>query len=246
MNHGRPGAAGGPAAFREAIEAYGVGRPIEFSWPAVYDAGDIIPGASLVETHDRVTEAVGGLLDLGLFPIGIGGGHDLTFPFVRAVTLRESMPLAGVYFDAHLDVRVEEGSGMPFRRLVEECGVRALHVFGLDPYANSAEHFAWFRAHGGEGGFPPDGEWPDGPTFVSLDLDVIDQAFAPGVSSMNPSGWVPSAAEAYIRSAGANPRVRCFDVMELSPLNDEGGRTARLAVRLFLAFLRGFAEREGG
>jgi hypothetical protein len=52
---------------------------------------------------------------------------------------------------------------------------------------------------------------------VSLDLDVIDQAFAPGVSAMNPCGWSPARAENWVRAAGAEPDVRAFDIMELSP-----------------------------
>lgn len=246
MNGGRPGAAEGPRVFREALSRYGVDRPASVAWPAVYDAGDVVPADSLAATHDRVSEAVDELVGLGLLPVGIGGGHDLTFPLVRAVARRSPEPLTGVYLDAHLDVRAEEGSGMPFRRLVEDCEVRALYVFGLDPYANAEEHVAWFRENGGrEGGFRPDEGWPAGPLFVSIDLDVLDQAHAPGVSAPNPSGWGPERVEAWARGAGTNPRVRCFDLMELSPPHDEGGRTARLAARLFLAFLHGFAQRAG-
>lgn len=244
LNDGRPGAERGPTAFRKALGRYGTGAPDEVTWPRVYDAGDIVPGKSLTETHDRVTRAAGRLLDAGLLPVGIGGGHDLTFPLVRALAHREAEPLTGIYLDAHLDVRAQEGSGMPFRRLVEECGVKALHVRGLDPYSNSAEHRRWFREHGGtEEGFDADDPWPEPSLFFSLDLDVLDQAHAPGVSAMNPRGWSPAAVEAWVRAAGRNPGVRSFDIMELSPAWDEGGRTARLAARLFLAFLHGFTER---
>lgn len=245
LNGGRPGAAHGPEAFRAALARYGSAAPEGVRWPRIFDAGDVAPGDSLGETHDRVTRAVFHLLDQGLLPVGIGGGHDLTFPFVRAVAQRTEESLAGIYLDAHLDVREEEGSGMPFRRLVEDCGVGSLHARGLDAYANSAEHRRWFRANGGrEEGFGPDDPWPSGPLFFSLDLDVLDQAHAPGVSAMNPSGWRPAEVEAWVRAAGRNPSVVCFDIMELSPPWDEGGRTARLAVRLFLAFLHGYAERD--
>jgi len=244
LNGGRPGAARGPEAFRTALARYGTANPPGIRWPSVHDAGDVAPGADLDETHRRVTCATAELLERGLLPVAVGGGHDLTLAFVRAVAERTPEPLTGIYLDAHLDVRAEEGSGMPFRGLVELCGVRALHVRGLDPFSNSAEHMAWFRAHGGsDEGFGPLDEWPDGPLFVSLDLDVIDQAHAPGVSAMNPAGWLPGRAEVWARAAGRHPRVRCFDIMELSPPHDEGGRTARLAARLFLAFLAGVAER---
>lgn len=245
MNHGRPGAADGPRAFRAALARYGVARPEGLDWPTVFDAGDVCCGRDLQETHQRVTSAVAALLDRGLFPVGIGGGHDLTFPFVRAVT-RLHPPMVGVYFDAHLDVREQAGSGMPFRALVEECGVRELHVHGMEPSANAIDQCRWFFTHGGHvDQFEPKDPWPVGELFVSLDLDVIDQAFAPGVSAINPCGWMPAEASAWARAAGRQPTVRCFDIMELSPAHDESGRTARLAAHLFLSFLRGFAEREG-
>ena len=78
---------------------------------------------------------------------------------------------------------------------------------------------------------------------VKVYLDVIDSAYAPGVSAMNPAGWSARQAEAAAYAAGKCARVRCFDIMELSPPNDHGDRTARLAAHLFLCFLRGFAER---
>lgn len=262
LNHGRLGAAEGPSAFRAALARFGSAEPVGIAWPGVFDAGDVEPGDSLDETHERVTAAAGSLLDAGLLPVMIGGGHDLTFPFVRALASRAEASLHGVYFDAHLDVREEMGSGMPFRRLVEDCGVRSLTVHGLDPFANSVEHMTWYCGHGGrvgavgsaESGEPGDGtSWPgDGDVFVSFDLDVLDQSVAPGVSAMNPCGWSAAMGCAWARAAGRNGRVRCFDIMELSPPNDvysgEGtpsriGMTARLAVRLFLEFLSGYAER---
>ena len=244
LNHGRLGAAEGPSAVRAALARYGTAEPGGFDWPEVADAGDVVPADELSVTHDRVTAAAGAILDAGSVPVMIGGGHDLTYPFVRALCERLESPPTGIYLDAHLDVRAEEGSGMPFRSLIERCGVRSLYVHGLDPFANSAEHTAWFSAHGGRiGGFEPEDPWPEGDLFVSFDLDVIDQAYAPGVSAMNPSGWNPALAERWARAAGRCPRVRCFDLMELSPPHDIGGRTARLAARLLLAFFRGYAER---
>ena len=145
LNHGRPGARGGPAAFRAALARYGAASS---DLPRVFDAGDVKPGRSLEETHRRVTAATTVLLEAGLFPIAIGGGHDLTFPFVRAVAARHPR-LTGLYFDAHLDVRETTGSGMPFRKLVEECGVGALHLHGFRPLVNSTAHLAWFKKHGG-------------------------------------------------------------------------------------------------
>ena len=257
LNNGRPGANDGPAAFRRALAHYGTAAPEALTWPVVYDAGNV-PAAghnakTLAETHGRVTEAVGAILDAGLFPIGIGGGHDLSFPFIRALAeriTRESGAegrLEVVAFDPHLDVREEVGSGMPFRALVEQCGIKTLHNFGANPLVNAREHTAWFAAHGGtmHPGESFDAFFANAPCdlAVSFDLDLLDAAYAPGVSAMNPYGWTPAQATAAVLAAGRCPRVRCFDIMELSPPNDHADRTSRLAAHLFLTFLRGYAQR---
>ncbi len=244
LNNGRTGAAGGPKAFRAALARYGAADSAVGPLPRVFDAGDVMPTGSLEKTHERVTEATTALLERGLFPIAIGGGHDLTYPFVRAVAAKHPK-LAGIYFDAHLDVRATAGSGMPFRRLVEDCGVSALHLHGFRPLVNSLEHLDWFRAHGGRT-HPENAKvvLPKAKNlFVSFDLDVLDDAHAPGVSALNPAGWNVREAEAWVRACGADPRVRCFDLMELNPAHDPDGRTARAAAHLFLSFLQGFAQR---
>ncbi len=244
LNNGRTGAAGGPKAFRAALARYGAADSAVGPLPRVFDAGDVMPTGSLDKTHERVTEATAALLERGLFPIAVGGGHDLTYPFVRAVAAKHPK-LAGIYFDAHLDVRETAGSGMPFRRLVEDCGVSALHLHGFRPLVNSLEHLDWFRAHGGR--THPENAKVALPRaknlFVSFDLDVLDAAHAPGVSALNPAGWNVREAEAWVRACGADPRVRCFDLMELNPAHDPDGRTARIAAHLFLSFLQGFAQR---
>lgn len=256
LNGGRAGAAHGPAAFRAALAKYGAAEPEGVNWPTVFDAGDVVPApgtdaAALQETHRRVERTVAEILERGLLPVGIGGGHDLTLPFVRANIEhwkgKGSILESGVYFDAHLDVRTEAGSGMAFRRLVEQCGVKRLRVHGLDGYANQREHVAWFRANGGEVVASGQQDFPtSGPYFASFDLDVLDASHAPGVSAMNPCGWSVKEAAAVMKRLGKDPGCVCLDIMELCPPHDEGGRTARMAAHLFLTFLDGFASRGGG
>ncbi|MBX3404122.1 MAG: arginase family protein [Phycisphaeraceae bacterium] len=252
MNNGRDGARAGPHAFRAALSRYGVAAPMDEpidapAYPRVFDAGDIVIGADIHETHARVTEAVLALLELGLFPVGIGGGHDLTFPLVRAVARAHGV-MKGLYFDAHLDVRPEVGSGMPFHALLGERLADRVSVLGLDPMANTSEHLAWFLAHGGAAlgndAAPACVPGPAAqPAFVSLDLDVLDAAHAPGVSALNPCGMNPRQVGAWIDAVSRDPSVRCFDIMELNPSHDADGRTARLAAHMFLRFLRGIGER---
>lgn len=267
MNAGRPGAAHGPSAFRAALARYGVARPQGFSWPRIFDAGDVEPvrpatraeeAHALSLTHDRVSAASEALVRAGLFPIAIGGGHDLTFAFVRGVLRGHAARAAQISrpptvtddgtgwgvlsFDAHLDVRETPGSGMPFRALVERCGVRRLLAVGINPLVNTAEHAAWFAQHGGD---VADDDWAerldegddDGRTLAgfpllaplegcehlacTFDMDVLDGSQAPGVSAVHPAGAsVRDAARAIFRVA-CDSRLRCLDFMELSPPHDD-------------------------
>lgn len=246
LNSGRPGAHEGPRAFRAALARLGTSNPDGWDYPSVCDAGDVVPGTSLEQTHDRVTEAVEELLAMGLLPVAIGGGHDLTFPFVRAAVNKLGVR-SGVYFDAHLDVRPQAGSGMAFRRLIESCGITTLINVGADPIVNASEHRKYFESHGGQIRTFDTDLWPvlEGPQFVSFDLDALDASIAPGVSAMNPCGMTMQMAARYVHSAGRSPMVQCFDIMELCPAHDPDGRTARAAAYLFLSFLRGVAERGG-
>ncbi len=266
LNHGRPGAKAGPAAFRAALAKYGVASPADERvdappYPRVLDCGDIVLGRDIHETHERVSEATLAILEMGLFPIAVGGGHDLTFAFVRGVA-RAFGPLSGLYIDAHLDVRPDVGSGMPFRSLIEGGFVSGLACVGMNPLVNTIEHAEYFKSKGGKivnvgepiqlekwfagfGGGRMKGDI-DLRSFVSLDMDAFDASCAPGVSALNPCGYISREIAPLIRLAGRSTAVRCFDIMELNPAFDVDGRTARLAAHMFLTFLRGFAEREHG
>lgn len=268
LNQGRPGARLGPAALRDALARYGSASPAiaaddgtPLIMPTLLDAGDIVPADSLDATHDRVTAAATALLQAGIVPIAVGGGHDLTFPFARAACTHAGVT-AGLYLDAHLDVRPTPGSGMPFRALIERCGLRALSLVGFNPLANSREHLDYFSAHHGRLRPPattpaealahihavttaagPAADGSPARAFVSIDLDAIDAAHAPGVSALNPAGLAPATAALYATAAGRCPLVACFDIMELNPAHDHDGRTARLAAHLVLCFLVGLAQR---
>lgn len=253
LNQGRVGARRGPSAFRGALAGYGVAMPLDEpgdgrAYPHVFDAGDVVAGRDIYETHDRVSQVAEAIVKRGMFPIAIGGGHDLTFAFVRGVA-RAVGPMTGIYIDAHLDVRPEVGSGMPFRALMEGGLAAGLHCIGVNPLVTMHDHAEYFRSKGGTMHVSPPACAPatlldpDKPAFVSLDLDAFDSAHAPGVSAINPCGLSPREVEPIVRAAGRMANVKCFDIMELNPEHDVEGRTARLAAHMFLTFLRGLAER---
>lgn len=270
LNRGRVGAAAGPGAFRAALARYGgsydLKRGAETTVPVV-DAGDVLPARgdgedALLETHERVREAAGALYAAGLTPVFVGGGHDLTLPTVRAFAEASSGPVGGINVDAHLDVRQRVGSGMAFRRLLEEGRIdaRRFVTFGAARFVHDAGHVRWLqdlgatvigaeRARSGQGEIARAFECATGSgdetprCFVTLDLDAIDVTHAPGVSAANPDGLDVRTVTAIAERAGRSSAVGHFDLMELSPPHDTDGRTARLAALLFLHFVAGFAER---
>ena len=269
LNHGRSGAAEGPGAFRAALATFGsgwdalAGRKLDVP---VFDAGDVTPvsggnESALLETHTRVAAAAAALHRQGLVVVGVGGGHDLTLPTVAALSTHAGRPVGGINLDAHTDVRETVGSGMPFRRLIESGALdpRRFVEAGLSRFANQREHVEWLSSKGAT--LVPVEEvlelgvlarnWLDaalGPSreeaaFVTIDLDGLDGAEVPGVSAVNPMGVPVPGACHLAEAAGAEPRVRHFDLMELSPPNDPSGRSARVAALLFLSFIAGFATR---
>lgn len=271
LNHGRAGAREGPTAFRRALARMGVAFDADRARPIalrVYDAGDVVPvrgddADALARTHERVFEAVAALHQRGMLPICVGGGHDLTYPAVKALAAAHGQALGGVNLDAHLDMRETPGSGMPFRRLIEEGCLEARRhtTLGLGAFVNSEAMVRWCDRAGARRisaaavqddpraaveqalrtAFPAGHSRAMG--FVSVDLDSLDAAHAPGVSAMNPAGLSPAVAFALARWAGRLAQVQHLDIMELSPPHDHDERTARLAAAIFLAFVAGLDER---
>jgi formimidoylglutamase len=266
LNGGRPGARGGPSAFRAALARYGVpwdGERRRALDAPIYDAGDITPcpdagEAGLLETHARVERAVASLREHGLVTLCVGGGHDLSLPALAAASVSLGVALGGVNLDAHLDVREKVGSGMPFRRLIEggRLDARRFVELGLGRFVNDERDLEWLRARGGtavhaeaifERGLDVqaalDLATAEGPAFLSIDLDALDQSVAPGVSAPNPLGLSLRDAAKLAEAAGSRREIQHFDLMELNPVYDVDGHTARAAALLFLHFVAGFSQR---
>jgi formimidoylglutamase len=266
LNFGRPGASVGPAAFRAALSSFGTsfdaltGRRLR---TRIFDAGDVEPAAggdeaALFETHRRVEAAARELHQLGLVVVGIGGGHDLTLPTVTALAKHAGRAVGGVNVDAHLDVRERVGSGMPFRRLIDGGFLDAPRFVevGLGRFANEQTDFEWLRGRGAElvlvdevlaRGMASEQilarSADAAPAFLSVDLDGLDAAFAPGVSARNPLGLRVEHVAELAEAAGAHSHVAHFDLMELCPAHDIEERAARSAAYLLLAFRAGFERR---
>jgi len=190
--------------------------------------------------QERLGERVAELLRSGIFPIILGGGHETAYGHFLGYALA-GMDTTIVNLDAHTDVRpLKQGlahSGSPFfQALTHPSGhCRAYHVCGLNPFSVAEEHATFVQNHGGETHFgAPTPELfhrlvDSGTVMLTLDMDVVHQADAPGVSAPNAAGirserWLDLA-----RTAAANPSVTSLDLCEVNPRYDRDHQTTRLA-----------------
>ncbi len=262
-NGGRAGAAGGPDAIRRhfyRLTPGGDDAPgLEALLRRTCDLGNLRLTADLEENQERLGELVGELLERRLTVVVLGGGHETTFGhFLGYVAARR--PVEILNWDAHADVRELRGgrghSGSPFRQAIEHPSklCRRYDVAGLLAHANSAAHLRFVREHGGRAVLRESlrhdevealyrGREPS--LLVSFDLDVLDQAFAPGVSAPATRGMPPAFWLKAVRGAGSCPAVTSIDFVEVNPVLDRDGQTARLTAVGLWTFLAGRAAQSG-
>lgn len=263
-NEGRPGAAAGPSEVRRELagltpdpERHGAMRRL---LGRTRDLGDVEVEGELASDQRRLGETLGPLLAAGATAVVLGGGHETAYGhFLGHVEAGLAPEVLNV--DAHPDVRpLREGgghSGSPFRQMLEHPSgsCRGYRVVGLQPASTAREHLRWLGERGGSWRWRQGLDGPElaaeverlaTPALVSLDLDAVDAAHAPGVSAPCTGGIGPEAWLAAAEAAGETPAVRSLDVVELSPPHDVDGRTARLAARTVWRFLRGRARRGDG
>jgi len=268
-NGGRPGAATAPDVIRKAL--YGLAPdardPLRFSamLGVIEDVGNLEVTGDLERDQEMLGQFVGGELQRGVVPIVFGGGHETAYGHFLGYVKAE-MKHRIVNIDAHPDVRpLMEGrahSGSPFYQalLHPDNLCQRYDVLGLLPQSASGHHCDFIREHWGDYRFKEDlcGSSlsqllaQDGPipTLVTLDLDALDQSYAPGVSAPATDGVDLSSWLALAESAGARGEVSSLDIVELNPNFDIDNRTAKVAAMTVWRFIRGlvhrFAKIEGG
>jgi agmatinase len=201
------------------------------------DAGDAQPGASADDMVESVRAAAGGVMAQGRRVLALGGDHSVTYPLVRAHAEHGMRP-AILHVDAHGDLYDEfDGDRLshacPFARIMEggfasrlvQVGVRTLNAHQRAQAERFGVEIVEMRD------WQPDLQFDlRGPVYVSLDLDALDPAFAPGVSHHEPGGL--STRDVITMLHGLEGRVVGADVVELNPTRDVNGMTAMVAARL--------------
>ena len=252
----RPGARFGPGAVRQGSRLLRPYHPeldtLPFERGQVVDAGDIACSPFDIEAAvARIGDAAGSLLAEGGRIVAIGGDHSIALPLLRATSARHG-PLALVHFDAHLDTwdtyfgqRFTHGT--PFRRAWEEGLLlrdHSAHVGLRGPLYGSAD-----LADDAAMGFlqittndvATQGTAAtidrvvarvgDAPLYVSVDIDVLDPAFAPGTGTPEAGGLASRELLALLRGLDA-ARIVGGDVVEVAPAYDHAEITAIAAAHV--------------
>jgi agmatinase len=205
--------------------------------------------------------------EAGAIPIVLGGDHSISEPDVRAVAERHG-PVGLVHFDTHTDTGTEVfgaevSHGTPMYRLVEHGHVDpARYVqLGLRGYWPTEAEFAWQAERGITSLFMHDVRElgiracveralevvGDGPVFLSVDVDVLDPAYAPGTGTPEPGGMTSSDLLWACREVAARTRLVGADVVEVSPqLIGSLDPTALVAERVVRELVTGIALARAG
>jgi agmatinase/guanidinopropionase len=258
----RSGTRFGPRKIREAsLLLWGYNnplavRPLDKLRVVDYGDVDVIPPAITDTMHNIETE-VGQVLNAGVRVLALGGDHSISLPLLRA-NARCHGPLGLVHFDSHPDTWETEfggrpySHGTPFRRALEErlvdpgryiqVGLRGptsgaadwqdardlgVHVITMDEAADMGLPAVLAAIHATVGA---------GATYVTLDIDSADPAFAPGTGTPEVGGFTSHQLLRLVRGLRGLNLVG-FDLVEVSPPYDHGDITAILAANLAFEFL---------
>ncbi|ERI09560.1 formimidoylglutamase [Aneurinibacillus aneurinilyticus ATCC 12856] len=265
-NKGRVGAYKAPDAIREALASF----PWHFDDSVVlYDFGNVsCDDKELEAAQDELGEAVKKMLDANIFPIIIGGGHEVAYGHYVGEKrhLKNQKSIGILNFDAHFDMRPYDqtvSSGTMFRQIGDELAaenkpLRYMCV-GIQKSGNTKHLFATAEQYGCEYiredeiySFGPEHiieriqAFMDANEAVMLTLcsDVLDASWAPGVSAPQPFGLEPKILRRLMKAAIQNRKVTSFDIAEINPELDEDGRTVKLAASLLYEVIESLCQRE--
>lgn len=258
----RPGARFAPEAIRRSLLRLAADDGERaLTQVDIGDYGDVAClSGNVAATHDRCYELARAVASAAAFPVFLGGDHSLTFPCFRAVAER-ARPLGLITFDAHHDVRAysaeQISSGTPFRRCLElgadHLRGQNLVQLGLRPFSNSRAYAEYCRSMGvtclsvrdveGRGAVEAARAAVEiaaagtAGIYLSVDIDVVDAAFAPGASATAPGGLTAREILCGVATVARHANLVAMDVMEVSPPLDEGDRTSHLAALLIATVL---------
>lgn len=260
-NHGRPGAAKAPDYLRKEMGNLAWDKDLNIE---LYDAGNIFCSDNDLESaQDHLAAAIKKIYTLNMFPIVLGGGHDVAFGNFKGIKkqiVQTNKNIGIINFDAHFDLRpVQNGkgsSGTMFLQIANLCKEenRAFNYYclGIQTYANTKRLFETAKElnvryelaknirennlsqiKDNLNTFIAQNDY----IYMTVCTDVFSAAYAPGVSAPQPFGLLPEITLDLIKHVAASGKLISFDIAEIAPRFDEDKRTAKLGAIIIYALI---------
>ncbi len=263
------GASEFPEAFRRAwkgFTTYNLDEDIDLSEMTALDAGDVpMHVTDIRQCHDNIIEASAALQKhFGTSKVcAIGGDHSITAMMVKGMhQVRPNENIGILQFDTHFDLRdmTDNGpsNGTPMRNLIESGVVegRNMYNIGLHGFFNTKD-LKNYADEKGVNYFTLRETRKKGieetvvacleelaskvdTIYLTVDMDVLDVAYAPGVPASTPGGMTTAELLEGVLVAAKHPKVKAMDIVCLDPLKDTNVQpTVKLGTHVFLTFLTG-------
>lgn len=254
-NKGRLGASEAPNIIRKALG----NLPVHFTDHTICDAGNIIVNDQLEVARKLQIEKVSEILEKNNLPIVIGGGHETALGNFLAFVSKYPNNSLVINLDAHFDIRLPNPistSGTPFYEMYLYCKAKNIPfnytVFGIQTLGNTQALFQ--RANQLNINYVLADEIHDDfnlfinflhqlvnqhkNIYLTIDMDVFDVAYAPGVSATTINGLTPYQVKKILQILKESGKVKLVDLVEVNPNYDRDSQTAKLASHLIYEYLK--------
>ncbi|MBH0154951.1 formimidoylglutamase [Fictibacillus sp. 5RED26] len=257
-------------AMMHSFSTYSIEEESDLWDQSITDFGDIEMHVTDLFTSQSRIHSV--LKDIGAqhrdaCVITLGGDHSVSAGAIKA--FQETRGRVGIIqFDAHFDLRnTEDGgpsNGTPFRQLIENGVITGdqLVQIGIRDFSNGKLYHDYAKDHGVTvhtmGDVKRSGllsllqksvdqlKQTTDNIYISLDMDVLDQAFAPGCPAIGPGGLDSDSLIEGIQYLAQEPSVKGMDIVEIDPTLDFRNMTSRLAAYIIIQFTLFYTKRKGG
>ena len=259
------GASFAPTTIRAMLDGYSTYATTEeydMKNLIICDCGDIVMHVTdIKESHHRIEKTVAHLTKTNprMIPIILGGDHSISFPSIAGFAASYGK-VGIIQFDAHHDLRnLDDGgpsNGTPFRSLIENGVIDGSQLvqIGIRNFSNAHAYHEYALAHGVTIYTMKDVREKEiteiisesvsllkaqgvSAIYISLDMDVLDQAYAPGCPAIGPGGMDSWSLLDAITYLGQEELVAGMDIVEIDPTLDFREMTSRMAARVIMDFL---------
>lgn len=261
-----------PEAFRrlwKSFVPYNLDYDIDLSPLRILDVGDVVQHVTQIPlNHQRIEQAMSLLRKHfpQTFAVTVGGDHSITAPLVKGWKQANPSERIGILqLDTHFDLRpLDQGpsNGTPIRNLIEHQVIKGTDVWniGLHGFYNSKSlrdyaqlkgvHYITIREARMVGvdetirRVLKRMEQEVDTIYLTVDMDVLDIAYAPGVPAATVGGMRTDELFSAVYEAGKHPLVKAMDMVCVDPRRDVAEMTVKAAVHTMLTFLTGFCMRK--